>query len=354
MAVFCLAEDLADLEARLGRMIVGRTRDGRPVSAGDLGVVGAMAVLLQDAILPNLVQSLEGTPALVHGGPFANIAHGCNSVIATRAALALADVVVTEAGFGADLGAEKFFNIKCRKAGLEPHAVVVVATIRALKMHGGVARSALDAPDPDAVARGFANLRRHVRNIRRFGFDPVIAINHFATDAGEEIERLAALCRGDLGAEPVLCRHWAEGAAGAEALANAVAAKLDGPRPPLALSYPDALALVDKVRVLATELYGARDVTFAPAALRELESLQREGYGTVPICMAKTQMSFSADPTLLGAPDGFTLPVTSLRHMAGAGFVSVLCGDVRTMPGLPRHPAAETIRLRDGVVTGLS
>ena len=354
MAVLCLAEDVADLEARLARMVVGRTRAGRLVRAGEIGVVGAMTVLLRDAMLPNLVQTLEGTPALVHGGPFANIAHGCNSVVATRAGLALADVVVTEAGFGADLGAEKFLNIKSRATGLAPHAVVLVATVRSLKMHGGVARGALATTDAEALVRGFANLERHVRNLRGFGYEPVVAINHFAGDAAAETDRLAALCEERLGLAPILCRHWAEGGAGAADLAAAVAAKLDGPREGLALSYPDELPLAEKVRVVARSLYGAADVAFSPAAQRDLVALDRDGDGLLPVCMAKTPYSFSDDAALLGAPSGFVLPVTAVRLMAGAGFVAVLCGDVRTMPGLPRHPAAEVIRLENGLIVGLA
>lgn len=354
MAVFCLAETPDDLERRLGRMVVGRTGAGAPVTAADLGVTGAMAVLLQDALQPNLVQTLEGTPALVHGGPFANIAHGCNSVIATRTALALADVVVTEAGFGADLGAEKFFNIKCRSAGLAPAAVVIVATVRALKMHGGVPRDALGSEDGPALEAGFANLERHVRNLRGFGYEPVIAINHFAADHAAEIDRLQALCRDRLGAAAVLCRHWAEGAAGAEDLARAVARRLDGPPDALRLTYADDASLEAKMREVARSIYGAADIAFSPAAERQLRQLTAEGHGGLPVCFAKTPYSFSADPSRLGAPDGMTIPIDSLRLMAGAGFVTALCGDIRTMPGLPRRPAALDIRLVDGLVEGLS
>ncbi len=354
MAVFCLARDMADLEERLGRMVVASTREGRAVTAADLGVTGAMAVLLQDAMQPNLVQTLENNPALVHGGPFANIAHGCNSVVATRAGLALADYVVTEAGFGADLGAEKFFNIKCRSAGFRPAAAVLVATVRALKMHGGVAKAALDAEDLGALERGFANLDRHARNLRGFGFDPVVAINAFAGDTEAETARLVALCRERLGTEAVLCRHWAEGSAGAEGLARAVAARAEAGGATLAPSYPDAMPLADKMRTVARTVYGAADVDLRPQAARQVEALQAAGHGHLPVCFAKTPYSFSTDPGALGAPSGHTVPVEGVKLMAGAGFVVALCGDVRTMPGLPRHPAALRIRLENGVVEGLS
>ena len=354
MAVFCLAENLDDLERRLGRIVVGRTASSAPVTPADLGVTGAMTVLLQEALQPNLVQTLEGTPALVHGGPFANIAHGCNSVIATRTALALADVVVTEAGFGADLGAEKFFNIKCRSAGLAPAAVVIVATVRALKMHGGVSRDGLEAEDVPALEAGFANLERHVRNLRGFGYEPVVAVNHFATDHAAELDRLETLCRDRLATASVLCRHWADGAAGAEDLARIVADRLDRGQEQLAFTYPDEAKLEAKMRAVACSIYGASDVVFSALAERQLRQIVAEGHGALPVCFAKTPYSFSADPTRLGAPDGFILPIDSLRLMAGAGFVTALCGDIRTMPGLPRRPAALGIRLVDGLVEGLS
>lgn len=355
MAVFCLARDLDDLSFRLGRMVVARTTAGRAVTVDDLGMTGAMVVLLQDALQPNLVQTLEGTPALIHGGPFANIAHGCNSVLATRTGLALADIVVTEAGFGADLGAEKFFNIKCRGADLAPGAVVIVATLRALKMHGGSARETLGIEDEQALARGFANLARHVRNLRGFGFDPVVAINHFATDHASEQTRLEQLCQATFGEAPVLCHHWERGSAGAEALAHAVMRRLDdGPPARLVFSYPDGMPLLDKLRTLAQSLYGAADVSLSIAATRQMRELEREGCGALPICVAKTPYSFSADPALRGAPDGHVLAVDAFRLMAGAGFVTALCGEIRTMPGLPRVPAALGIRLENGQVEGLS
>jgi formate--tetrahydrofolate ligase len=352
MAVFCLARDMADLRARLGRIIVAYRRDGTAVTAEDLEAAGAMAVLLREALQPNLVQTLEGSPALVHGGPFANIAHGCNSVIATRLGLGLADVVVTEAGFGADLGGEKFCNIKAVSADLKPHVSVVVATVRALKMHGGVAKAALGAADVAAVRRGAPNLMRHVENMRGFGLPVVVALNHFTGDTEAETEAVQAAL-APLGVRVVLCRHWAEGAAGAAGLAEAVQALLAGPSDFQPL-YESALPLADKIRTVAKRVYRAADVTFDPAALKKLAGYERAGFGGLPVCMAKTQYSFSADPTLLGAPEGFSLPVRDVRLSAGAGFVVALCGDIMTMPGLPRIPAANSIGLdSDGEVTGL-
>ncbi len=354
MACFCLADDLADLQHRLARIVIGYRRDRSPVVAGDLKVTGAMAALLKDALAPNLVQTLEGTPALVHGGPFANIAHGCNSVIATRAALKLADYVVTEAGFGADLGAEKFFNIKCRTAGLRPAAVVVVASIRALKMQGGVDKSALAVASPQAVEAGFANLARHVENVRGFGPPVLVALNHFAADAPEEIEQLRLLCAQSLGAPVFVCRHWAEGGQGARELADAVASAADGSAHPFAPLYPDEASLADKIRTVARRIYRAADVAFAPRAAHDLAVFERAGHGRLPVCMAKTQYSFSADPALLGAPEGHVLPVRDVRLAAGAGFVTAICGDLLTMPGLPRIPAAEMIAVNaSGDIEGL-
>ncbi len=354
MAVFCLARDLDDLERRLGRMVVAATQAGRPITAAELGVTGAMTVLLQDAMQPNLVQTLENNPALVHGGPFANIAHGCNSVVATRAGLALADYVVTEAGFGADLGAEKFFNIKCRSAGLQPAAVVIVATIRALKMHGGLPKSALEGENLEALERGFGNLERHVANLRGFGFDPVIGINHFDSDTTGEVACLQRLCRDRLGGGAILCRHWAEGSAGAEELARAVVARVEEGSGALQPSYPDTMPLVEKMRTVARGIYGARDIALTSQAQKQLETLVRAGHDALPVCFAKTQYSFSTDPTALGAPKDHVIPVESLKVMAGAGFVVALCGEIRTMPGLPRHPAAMRIKLVDGLIEGLS
>ena len=354
MAIFCLACDLEDLHARLARMIVGQRTDRTSVTAAALGAVGAMTVLLKDALQPNLVQSIEHNPAMIHGGPFANIAHGCNSVTATKAALALSDVVVTEAGFGADLGAEKFLNIKCRQTGLWPDAVVLVCTLRALKMHGGVPKADLATPDPAAVGRGCVNLRRHIANLGQFGLTPVVSINDFASDTDAERQVVMDLC-ADLGVTAVVGRHWAEGGAGAEDLAHAVKAALDGPTPAVAMLYPDEMPLADKIRTVATTLYGAADIALAPAAARALTRFEEEGFGDLPVCIAKTQYSFSADASLRGAPSGHVLPVRQVRLSAGAGFVVAVCGDIMTMPGLPRQPAALSIGLDSaGRITGLS
>jgi formate--tetrahydrofolate ligase len=354
MAVFCLARDEADLEARLRRIIVAQTRDRTPVTAADLKATGAMSVLLKEALQPNLVQTLEGSPALIHGGPFANIAHGCNSVIATEAALRLGDYVVTEAGFGADLGAEKFIDIKCRQAGLSPAACVVVATVRALKMHGGMAKADLGREDLDALQRGFANLERHVLNMRNFGLPVVVAVNHFVSDTPAETDLLQRLCRTILGVDAVLCRHWAEGGAGAEDLARAVVALSDGPIPPLTPLYPDSRPLADKILSVATEIYGAADVALDARAAAGLAEFEAAGYGHLPVCMAKTQYSFSTDPKLMGAPSGHVVSVREVRLAAGAGFVVAVCGDIMTMPGLPRVPAAESIHVdAEGQIEGL-
>ena len=353
MAILCLARDLADLEERLGRIVIGSTRDRQPVTASDLKAAGAMAVLLAQAIKPNLVQTLEGNPALLHGGPFANIAHGCNSVIATRAALALGDFVVTEAGFGADLGAEKFFDIKCRQAGLHPAAAVIVATVRALKMNGGVARADLGREDVEAVRRGSINLIRHIENVRQFGVPVVVAINHFVSDSDAEIAvvREAASAHG---CEAHLCRHWALGSAGAEGLAHAVAALATAGSAQFAPLYDDDLPLFDKINTVATRIYRAASCVASPAIIAQLQRWEAAGYGHLPVCMAKTQYSFSADPTLLGAPTGHVLPVREVKLSAGAGFVVAICGEIMTMPGLPRVPAAETIRLDgNGEIEGL-
>ena len=353
MAILCLARDLADLEERLGRIVIGSTRDRQPVTASDLKAAGAMAVLLAQAIKPNLVQTLEGNPALLHGGPFANIAHGCNSVIATRAALALGDFVVTEAGFGADLGAEKFFDIKCRQAGLHPAAAVIVATVRALKMNGGVARADLGREDVEAVRRGSINLIRHIENVRQFGVPVVVAINHFVSDSDAEIAvvREAASAHG---CEAHLCRHWALGSAGAEGLAHAVAALATAGSAQFAPLYDDDLPLFDKINTVATRIYRAASCVASPAIIAQLQRWEAAGFGHLPVCMAKTQYSFSADPTLLGAPTGHVLPVREVKLSAGAGFVVAICGEIMTMPGLPRVPAAETIRLDgNGEIEGL-
>ena len=352
MAILCLASDLADLQARLGRIVIGETYDKTPVTARDIGADGAMTVLLRDALQPNLVQTLENNPALVHGGPFANIAHGCNSVMATRAALALSDYVVTEAGFGADLGAEKFLDIKCRLAGLTPDAVVLVATVRALKMNGGVARADLGAENVAALQAGCANLGRHIANMRSYGLPVVVAINHFSTDTPAEIAALEDFCR-EHGVKALLCRHWAEGGAGAENLARAVVAMTEGPAH-FTLLYPDEMPLWDKIQTICTRIYGAAGVEAAPGLRDKLERWQRDGHGNLPVCMAKTQYSFSADPTALGAPEGFTIPLREVRLAAGAGFIVAICGEIMTMPGLPREPAALRIGLdAQGQVQGL-
>ena len=360
MAIFCLARDLPDLEARLGRIVVAYARDRRPVTAADLEASGAMTVLLKDAFMPNLVQTLEGNPALVHGGPFANIAHGCNSVVATRAGLRLADYVVTEAGFGADLGAEKFFDIKCRKAGLTPAAVVVVATCRALKMHGGVAKEDLGrGEDLGALARGLANLDRHVANVAKFGVPATVGINRFAADTEAELDLVLAHCRDELGVEAFVCDHWAAGSAGIEGLARHVVALCEGERPAgqgrgFACLYPDDMPLWDKARTIAREIYGAEDITADATVRGQFADFQARGYGRFPVCVAKTQYSFSTDPTLRGAPSGHLVPVRELRLSAGAEFVVAVCGDIMTMPGLPRVPAARAIRLdAEGQVEGL-
>ncbi|WP_374763497.1 formate--tetrahydrofolate ligase [Yunchengibacter salinarum] len=354
MAILCLSESLSDLQLRLGDIIVARRRDKTPVTARDIGADGAMAVLLKDALAPNLVQSLEHNPAFIHGGPFANIAHGCNSVMATKAALALNDVVVTEAGFGADLGAEKFLDIKCRKSGLSPDGVVLVATIRALKMHGGVGRDDLGQDDPDAVRRGAVNLKRHVENLGQFGIRPVVALNHFIHDSDAEVAAVEAACAG-IGVRVVVAKHWAEGSRGTTALAEAVRDQIRDAPVSLKLSYPDEMTLEDKVRTVAQKLYRADDIAVSDAAARQLREFEKLGYGHFPVCIAKTQYSFSADPTAKGAPDGFTLPVREARLSAGAGFVVVVCGDLMTMPGLPRYPAALTIGLDEGNrIVGLS
>lgn len=342
MAILCLARDLADLEKRLGDIIIGYTRGKRAVTARELKADGAMAVLLAQALLPNLVQTLEYTPAFVHGGPFANIAHGCNSVMATRTALRLADFVVTEAGFGADLGAEKFLDIKCRKAGLVPDAVVIVATARALKMNGGVAKDGLGAENVAAVREGCANLGRHIENIRGFGLPVVVAINHFVTDTEAEIAAVKEFVAGH-GSEAILCRHWAEGSAGITELATRVAEIAEQGKPGFDFLYPDEMPLFQKIETVAKRIYRADEV-IADASIRaQLATWERAGYGNLPVCMAKTQYSFTTDPEARGAPTGFPIPVREVRLAAGAGFVVVICGEIMTMPGLPRHPAAETI-----------
>ena len=348
MACLCLARDLADLEERLARIVVAYTREWQPVTAGELQAAGAMTALLKDAVKPNLVQTIEGSPALIHGGPFANIAHGCNSVIATRAALKLADYVVTEAGFGADLGAEKFFDIKCRQAGLSPACAVIVATVRALKYNGGVAVKELGIENLGALQSGLVNLGRHVRNVRGFGVPTIVAINHFTSDTDAEHRLIADICEAEFEVEAVQCRHWADGAAGAEQLARCVAARCDSGEATFAPLYPSEMPLAEKIRTIATRIYGAGEVVFTSKATADLESFVAAGHGHLPICMAKTQVSFSADPTLLGAPSGHVLPVREVRLAAGAGFVVAICGDIMTMPGLPKLPAAHGIHVNAG------
>ncbi len=353
MAIFCLASSLDDLKRRLGNIVVGYTRDKNPITAHDLQAEGAMAVLLKDALRPNLVQTLEGTPALVHGGPFANIAHGCNSVVATRGALKLADYVVTEAGFGSDLGAEKFVDIMCRASGVRPSAAVLVATVRALKLHGGVALADLATEDLDAVHCGFANLERHLANITGlYGLRCVVAINRFGTDTDAELALVGALVAA-AGSRAVVASHFADGGAGATALAGAVVEACEEATP-LTFVYPDDLTLWEKVEAIATRVYGAADVTATNAVRNRVQELQDAGYGGFPVCVAKTQYSFSTDPTQRGAPQGHTLNVREVRLAAGAEFVVMVCGDVMTMPGLPAVPASTRIDLVDGVVVGLA
>ncbi|WP_417672815.1 formate--tetrahydrofolate ligase [Pseudodonghicola sp.] len=353
MAILCLATDLDDLQNRLGDIIVAYRRDKTPITCRDLKADGAMTVLLKDAMQPNLVQTLENTPAFVHGGPFANIAHGCNSVIATRTALKLADYVVTEAGFGADLGAEKFLDIKCRKAGLAPDCVVLVATVRSMKMNGGVAKSALGAENVAAVTAGCANLGRHLRNLQGYGVPVVVAINHFVSDTEAEIAAVKDYVAA-LDAEAILCRHWEQGSAGILDLATRVAEIADSGVADFAPLYGDDLSLFDKIDCIAKRIYHAAEVTAPPQVLAQLREWEAAGYGKLPVCMAKTQYSFSADPTLLGAPEGHTIPVREVRLSAGAGFVVAICGEIMTMPGLPRVPAAEAIHLNElGQIEGL-
>ncbi len=353
MAILCLATDLADLQRRLGSIIVARRYNKSPVTAKDIGADGAMTVLLKEALQPNLVQSIEHNPAFIHGGPFANIAHGCNSVMATKTALSLCDVVVTEAGFGADLGAEKFLNIKCRQSGLRPDIVVLVATVRALKMQGGVAKADLGKPDPEAVRRGAVNLERHLENLQKFGITPVVAVNHFVKDTDEEISVIKEVCK-EQEARCAVSRHWAEGGAGAEELAFAVRDQLDDGSPTISLLYPDEAPLEEKVKTVAREVYRASGVSFSADAMLSLKEFTKLGYGSLPVCIAKTQYSFSTDPALIGAAEAHVLGVREARLSAGAGFVVVVCGDIMTMPGLPRRPAALDIGLdENGEIAGL-
>ena len=353
MAILCLAEDMEDLQKRLGDIIIAYRRDKSAIYCRDIGADGAMTVLLRDAMQPNLVQTLENNPAFIHGGPFANIAHGCNSVIATKSAMKLADYVVTEAGFGADLGAEKFFDIKCRKAGLSPDCVVLVATARALKMNGGVARENLGEENAEAVAKGCVNLLRHIENIKQFGLPVVVAINHFITDTEAEIaaiEKAAA----SIGVEAILCQHWEKGSEGTEGLARKVVELCQSGAAQFAPLYGSDMGLFDKIKTIATRIYRADDIAADQRIRDQLREWEAAGYGDLPICMAKTQYSFSTDPNLRGAPSNHILPIREVRLSAGAGFVVVICGDIMTMPGLPRKPAAESIRIAEtGFVEGL-
>src|SRR5829696_2932018 len=353
MAIFCLAKDLEDLKARLANIVVGYTRDRKPVRAGDLKAQGAMTALLKDALAPNLVQTLEGTPAFVHGGPFANIAHGCNSVMATTTALKLADYVVTEAGFGADLGAEKFIDIKCRKTGLAPDCVVLVATIRALKMHGGVKKEDLKSENLKALEAGMANLQRHVENVQKFGLVPVVSINRFSADTDAEIALVTESCK-KLGVEAVMADHWALGGEGAADAARAVVKAIESGKSKLKLLYPDDMPLLEKVRTIAKEIYRAKDITADKSVRDQLANFEAMGYRNAPVCIAKTQYSFSTNADLKGAPTDHIIPIREVRLSAGAEFVVVICGEIMTMPGLPKVPAADSIDVgADGKITGL-
>ena len=353
MAILCLAGDLDDLQSRLGDIIIGYRRDKSAVFCRDIKADGAMTVLLKGAIQPNLVQTLESNPAFIHGGPFANIAHGCNSVIATKAALKLADYVVTEAGFGADLGAEKFFDIKCRKAGLSPSCVVLVATVRALKMNGGIGKDELGVENLEAIQQGSVNLLRHLENLAKFGVPSIVAINHFVTDTPAEIELVANIVQR-VGVEAVECRHWADGSKGTEELAHKVVDICDNGQANFTPLYPDSMPLIEKINKVATEIYRADEIVADKKILNQLAEWEEAGYGNLPVCMAKTQYSFSADPSLRGAPTGHSLPIREVRLSAGAGFIVAICGDIMTMPGLPRKPAAEMIGISEaGQVEGL-
>jgi formate--tetrahydrofolate ligase len=353
MAIFCLAKDLDDLKARMANIVVAYTRDRKPVRAGDLKAQGAMTALLKDALAPNLVQTLEGTPAFVHGGPFANIAHGCNSVMATTTALKLCDYVVTEAGFGADLGAEKFIDIKCRKTGLAPDCVVLVATIRALKMHGGVKKDELKTENLKALEAGLANLQRHVENVQKFGLVPIVSVNRFSSDTDAEIDLVTNAC-AKLGVDAFMADHWAEGGAGAVDVARAVVKACDSGKSKLKLLYPDDMPLYEKIRTIAKEIYRAKDISSDKAVRDQLASFEAMGCGKFPVCIAKTQYSFTTSADTKGAPDDHTINVREVRLSAGAEFVVAICGEIMTMPGLPRVPAADSIDVgTDGKIAGL-
>ena len=353
MAIFCLSENLEDLEKRLGDIIIGYRKDKSPVFCRDIGADGAMTVLLKEALQPNLVQTLENNPAFIHGGPFANIAHGCNSVVATRAGLELGDYVITEAGFGADLGAEKFLNIKCRKANLKPDAVVIVATIRALKMNGGIPKDQLSKENIDALEKGSINLLRHIENIKKFNLPAIVGINHFVSDTDNEVEKLLDIVSTS-GSEAIVCKHWSDGSEGTKQLAQKVVEICDSNAADFQPLYKDDLPLIDKIKCVATEIYRAADISADKKIINQLNDWEKAGYGNLPICMAKTQYSFSADPNLLGAPEGHTIPIREVRLSAGAGFIVVICGDIMTMPGLPSVPAAEKIHIdKENLVQGL-
>jgi formate--tetrahydrofolate ligase len=353
MAILCLARDMDDLRARIDRTLIGYSAAGAPVTAEDMQVTGAMLALMRDAMVPNLVQTMGGTPAMVHGGPFANIAHGCNSVLATKTALHLADWVVTEAGFGFDLGAEKFFHIKCRSAGLDPDAVVLVASVRALKLHGGQALADLNVPDPGAVERGLANLHKHIENVSHFKGTPIVALNRFASDTDEEIEVVRASL-AELGVSVAVCEHFAHGGEGALDLARAVVAQTQTSAPPLRYLYDLSAPVADKIHALATQMYGADGVSYTSSASRDLAAIARLGYGDLPVCIAKTPASLSDNPKLMGRPKNFDLTVRNVQINAGAGFLVVLTGDIMRMPGLPRKPRAERLELAaDGAILGL-
>ena len=353
MAILCLSTSIEDLERRIGQIVIGHKRDKGQVLAKDIKAAGAMTVLLKDALLPNLVQTLENNPAFVHGGPFANIAHGCNSAMATKAALKLSDYVVTEAGFGADLGAEKFFDIKCRKAGLHPDAAVIVATVRALKMHGGVAKEELKKENVEALKKGLANLGRHIENVKKFGVPIAVAVNHFVTDTDAEVQAITAFCR-EHGVEGFKCTHWADGGKGTESLAKHVAALADKGSSQFHPIYDEEMPLWDKVRTIAREIYRADDVVADKSVRDQFKAYEAQGYGKFPICMAKTQYSFSTDPNLKGAPSNHVVPIREVRLSAGAEFIVVICGDIMTMPGLPKVASAEMIGLdAKGQIAGL-
>ena len=353
MAILCLAMDLKDLAKRLGAIVIGYTREKKPVFARDINAEGAMTVLLKDAMMPNMVQTLENNPVFIHGGPFANIAHGCNSVLATNTALKVSDYVVTEAGFGADLGAEKFFDIKCRKAGLTPNCAVIVATVRALKMHGGVAKDDLKNENVAAVGKGCDNLKRHIANIKKFGVPSVVAINKFVTDTDAEIAAVMKAAES-CGTKAILCTHWADGGKGTEELAHHVVKLCDNATVEFKPLYPEDMPLLEKVRTIAQQLYGAADITAEAGVRNQLKDFEAAGYGKLPICMAKTQYSFTTDPTVRGAPSGHTVPIRDVILAAGAGFIIVVCGEIMRMPGLPKMPSADFIRLNDnGQIEGL-